>query len=54
MPSKDVFRDGMCCGSGQGYYDIDVQKKDGSWRSAVRGGKFLGSKRHMIGEYKDH
>lgn len=47
----DLFRDGMCCDAGNGYYDIDVQKEDGSWRSAVRGSKFFGAKSHMIGEH---
>lgn len=42
----------MCCDAGYGYYDVDVQKEDGSWRSAVRGSKFFGMKSHMIGEHK--
>jgi hypothetical protein len=47
----DLFRDGMCCDSGRGYYDVDVQNEDGSWRSAVRGSKFFGMKNHIIGEH---
>ena len=54
MSSKDFFSDGLCCGAGYGYYDVDVQNEDGSWRSAVRGRKFAGMISHMIGEHKHH
>ena len=54
MSPKDVFRDGLCCGAGSGYYDVDVQNEDGSWRSALRGSEFAGMMSHMIGEHKHH
>ena len=47
---EDRFNDGMCCSAGQGYYNIDVETKAGSWRKAVRGSKFLGSKVHVVGK----
>ena len=40
----DDLKDGMCCSAGNGYYDIEVQNKDGSWRDAVRGKQFYGKK----------
>ena len=38
----------MCCSVGQGYYSIEVQNDDGSWREAVRGSEFESSKIHVI------
>ena len=45
---RDLFKDGICCGSGQGFFSVQVQKENGSWRQAVRGGKFTNVKRHII------
>ncbi|KAL3764953.1 hypothetical protein ACHAWU_003813 [Discostella pseudostelligera] len=45
---KDSFRDGLCCASGSGYYSVEVQNENGSWRDAVKGNKFLGAKQHIV------
>jgi hypothetical protein len=54
MLPKDDFCDGLCCVAGFGYNNIDVQNKDGSWRSAVSGSKFSGVISYMIGEDEHH